>query len=341
MQKSLLFLIVVAIAFSCKTTRKPGKLQGKKLPKGSKIENSYTFNRKTPLQKKYPDYQPLRKNAPRERAAHRRLRARKTRKFVLVANFLDQTDHFYEGLNKRAATLLSEKLKESRRIVIESPEQLTAIIHNANPGLDRKDDLALSKLIEKNMPLSSLVSGTIFTVDLSTDGNSIGLFKETKYYCNINMMVRAIDIASHKVIFEENVAGTAEKSVSHFFSIEGKKNYKLSVIDEAISNAFDKISWKLIPKIEKIGWKGRIARVDRNKIYINGGLKTGITAGDILLVSNLGEIINNPDTGRPLGRAPGNIKGTIRVVDFFGDDGAITVINSGSGFRANDFVELQ
>ena len=155
------------------------------------------------------------------------------------------------------------------------------------------------------------------------------------------MDVRLIDIGQQKIIYEENISGSAEKSISHFFSVEDKKDYHMSVIDQAINNALDKISWKIVSVIEKIGWKGKIAKVDRNKIYINGGLKTGLSTGDILLVSDLGDIIYNPDTGRPIGRAPGNIKGTIRIVDFFGNDGAIAVINSGSGFKDNDFVELQ
>ena len=34
------------------------------------------------------------------------------------------------------------------------------------------------------------------------------------------------------------------------------------------------------------------------------------------------------------------MKGTLEVISFFGTDGSIAVIHSGSGFRENDKVEL-
>jgi len=289
----LLIFIIVVFTLSCSTTKDShrGKRKRKKrIPENSRIEKAYKYKRQTPLGKKYPDYQPFRRDMHSKSYYRSPLKPRlkRTKKFVIVANFLDKTDKFFEGLSTSASNM------------------------------------------PKNMNLSSLITGVIYNIDFSSTGSNIGLFKETKYFCQVSMGIRAIDINLQRIIFEENIQGTSDKSVSHFFSIENKKDYKMAVVEQAIKNAYDKISWKIIPKIEKIGWKGRIAKVDRNKIYINGGQRTGITAGDILLVSDLGEVIFNPETGRPLGRAPGNIKGTIRIVDFFGKDGAIAVINSGA-----------
>jgi hypothetical protein len=38
--------------------------------------------------------------------------------------------------------------------------------------------------------------------------------------------------------------------------------------------------------------------------------------------------------------APGPFKGILKVVDYFGGDGAVAVIHSGAGFRERDRVEM-
>jgi hypothetical protein len=37
--------------------------------------------------------------------------------------------------------------------------------------------------------------------------------------------------------------------------------------------------------------------------------------------------------------APGRFKGFLKVVDFFGEDGAIAIVHSGAGFQEKDRVE--
>jgi len=328
--------------FSCLTMEKKRTRPGKN--KDYDVKTSYKLRREAPLNKKYSEYQPFQQNqfsSSSSQGSNERLKPRNTKKLILIAHFLDKTDQYYKDINIKAANLLQAKLSESKNIFVEDSNQLYGIIRDAKPGDNSKDDLTIAKLISQNMSISSFISGKINNLDFNVQGNNIGLFRETKYYCQINLDIRIIDINIQKIIYEENVSGTSDRSVSHFFSVENKTDYQMAVIESAIQNAYEKIAWKLISKIEGIGWKGKIAKVDQNKVFINGGLKTGLAVGDILLVSDLGELIFNPDTGRPIGRAPGNIKGTIRIVDYFGKNGAIAVINSGSGFKINDYVELQ
>jgi hypothetical protein len=57
-------------------------------------------------------------------------------------------------------------------------------------------------------------------------------------------------------------------------------------------------------------------------------------------VSEEGQEIFDPETGGFIGKAPGRMKGTIEIVSYFGKDGAIGIIHSGSGFEENDIVEI-
>ena len=53
-----------------------------------------------------------------------------------------------------------------------------------------------------------------------------------------------------------------------------------------------------------------------------------------------GEEIYDPATGTYLGRAPGQLKGTVEVVDFLGPDGAVAVLHTGGNFQEGDTVQL-
>ena len=76
------------------------------------------------------------------------------------------------------------------------------------------------------------------------------------------------------------------------------------------------------------------------KIYLNVGRISGVQIGDILKVVEDGSEVYDPEIGYHIGKVSGNTKGTIEVVSYFGQDGAVGVIHSGAGFKENDRVEL-
>src|SRR5690606_18664121 len=96
----------------------------------------------------------------------------------------------------------------------------------------------------------------------------------------------------------------------------------------------------IIQAADKLSWEGRIAVIEGPRIYLNSGRVSGLNVGDILKVTAKGDEIYDPETGDFIGVAPGRMKGTLEVVSYFGTDGAISVVHSGSGFRENDYVEL-
>ncbi len=92
--------------------------------------------------------------------------------------------------------------------------------------------------------------------------------------------------------------------------------------------------------MEKLSWEGRVAAVAGERIFVNAGRLSGLQVGDILKITDEGDDVYDPETGRFIGTAPGRLKGTVEVVSYFGKDGAIAVVHSGSGFQENDRVEL-
>lgn len=97
---------------------------------------------------------------------------------------------------------------------------------------------------------------------------------------------------------------------------------------------------QIVKSLETVSWEGRIASVQGERLFLNVGKISGLNVGDLLRVVDEGEEIYDTETGNFIGKSPGRLKGTLEVVSFFGQDGAIAVIHSGAGFRENDRVEL-
>ena len=97
---------------------------------------------------------------------------------------------------------------------------------------------------------------------------------------------------------------------------------------------------QIISSLGKISWEGRIAAISGDRIYLNVGRISGLEVGDLLKVSDEGDDIYDPESGGHIGKVPGRMKGTLEVISYFGNDGAIAVIHSGSGFKENDKIEL-
>ncbi|MBS1985099.1 MAG: hypothetical protein JST16_13095 [Bdellovibrionales bacterium] len=102
----------------------------------------------------------------------------------------------------------------------------------------------------------------------------------------------------------------------------------------------ERILTKITPFAEKLGWQGRIVRMDGSRFYLNAGRRTGLQVGDTLrVVDNMRDIVD-PQTGKAVGQAPGRVKGLIKVSEHFGVDGCMAVLLSGGGMAVGDRVEL-
>ena len=70
------------------------------------------------------------------------------------------------------------------------------------------------------------------------------------------------------------------------------------------------------------------------------GQVSGVKIGDILkVVENPSEIYDS-QMGYQLGKVSGKVKGTLEIISYFGQDGAVGVLHSGAGFKESDRVEF-
>ncbi len=95
----------------------------------------------------------------------------------------------------------------------------------------------------------------------------------------------------------------------------------------------------LTDHVRMIDWSARIIKVEKKRVLINAGRLSGLQAGQNLRVYAKGNEIKDPTTKLSLGKAQGALKGTIKVVDFFGLDGAICEPLAAGKFKQGDMVK--
>jgi TolB-like protein len=189
----------------------------------------------------------------------------------------------------------------------------------------------------------AIIVGTIKDLRTGKSGDSVGLFRRVKAQVKGEVEMQVISARSGKVMASDNkdanstetFTRVAERSFSDSDILDSPEAVQL-VIDKA----FEKTIPVLVDSLKKFSWEGRVALVKQEKVYLNAGRLSGLQIGDVLRIVEGMEEVFDPETSHSLGTIKGRMKGTVEVVSYFGNDGAVTLIHSGSGFKENDLVEF-
>lgn len=194
----------------------------------------------------------------------------------------------------------------------------------------------------KKWGVSLVILGRITKIAFRRKDDDVGLLRPTAAKAAVSVELRLVDITQAKEIAFGEGAGLSESSTMNLFNQDTSdtEQYRDEVVSEAIGEAVRKALPMLNKEIERIQWRGKIAKISGAKFYVNAGRATGLQVSDILKVSSQGADIFDPDSGLFLGRTAGDLKGTLEVTEFFGEDGAICRLHSGANFNEGDIIQL-
>jgi hypothetical protein len=190
--------------------------------------------------------------------------------------------------------------------------------------------------------VSLIILGRISRVVFRKQDDDVGLLRPSASMAAASIELRMIDVTQAKEIAIGEGAGSSESKSMNLFgaSSDETDDHRDELVTEAITDGIRKALPALNKEIERIQWRGKIAKIAGNKIYVNAGRATGLNVGDILKVTSSGQDIFDPDTGLFLGRTQGDVKGTLEVLEYFGEDGAVARIHSGANFTEGDQIQL-
>lgn len=268
-------------------------------------------------------------------------RLEQPRKRILVLPFVDVSRDRGEKAAESARKAFIKTVATTKAFVViennDFPKDPKSFRVN-----DQYDLEAVSK-IAGGMGVALVIEGRILEIRAKRLGDQVGLMRKLKAQMDARIQFRVMGTKQNRELMNEVREATIETTTTKFGSYAYSDKFleeDPELIDQVVQKAFRAVVPNLVAIARKITWEGKIAMVSGDRIYVNAGRISGLQVGDILRINDEGTEVFDPESGQLIGRAPGKMKGTIEIVSYFGKDGAIGVIHSGSGFKENDQVEF-
>jgi hypothetical protein len=267
------------------------------------------------------------------------------KKRVVILPFLDKKSTRNLNVLKNARLAFIDSLNSTGEMIALDSSVLKLDLNNYIK--DNTYDLKAIAKDSQTVGISCILEGRIIDMrfkdeDLSKVDNSSSL-KTRSVSFEIVVQARMINIRSEQELFNMVKTVTIEdenSKIAENINSENFFNRSNELTELLIKDAFMDYNTKLVESLKYITWEGRIAALQGDRIFINVGQISGVQVGDILKVVDDASEIYDTELGYHLGKVPGRAKGTLEVVGFFGQDGAVSVIHSGAGFKENDRIEL-
>lgn len=261
---------------------------------------------------------------------------------LFILPFLDEQPQRGVRVAEEARRTVVRELSRTGQFVMVSPEDF-----NQDPKkfMTAENEYDLGELAKatSGMGVAAVLEGKILEVKARRIGDQVGIVRQLKAQVEAKIRVRMYSSKTGRELLND-VRSAVVDSVTTRVAESSFSDRYLSEDPELISQAVKKAFGGIIPGIaravEKLNWEGRVAMISGERVFVNAGRLSGLQIGDILKITEEGEEVFDPETGRFIGKAPGRMKGTVEVISYFGKDGSIAVIHSGSGFKENDRVEL-
>jgi hypothetical protein len=264
------------------------------------------------------------------------------KKRLVVLPFLDKEPAKRpETARKNAREAFINDLNLSDKFIVMDSDQLTV-----NPeNYIKNDEYDLKRLTQDSQKsgISSIIEGQIIDVRLKKKADQIGLVRNIDATYEVVVRLKIHSVRTGQEIFhvvktvtlEEKNTRVAERASEDQLFI---KNPEL--VEILIKDAFLDFSQQIQQTMDEVTWEGRIAAIRGDKIYLNVGRVSGVQVGDLLKVVEDASEIFDPEIGSNLGKIQGRTKGTLEIISYFGNDGAVGIIHSGAGFKESDRVEV-
>lgn len=259
------------------------------------------------------------------------------RKRVLVLPFRNLSGIGNEELSAFAAEEFKNKLSQLDDFILVRDSDVRGLGELLSSGAEPD----MNALIEKARAhgVVAIVMGSIKDVQIKEKGNQVGLFQTRYNTVNTSLEVKLIDVITQKTTVEKSTSAEVTEENTRFFGSRSIASTDGSRAEGAVTQAIEQLIPSFASEAQRIGWTGRIAKIDVHRFFINAGELSGVKRNQLLRVFGEAEPVVDKESGLNIGMAPGKFKGLLKVVDFFGEDGAIAILHSGAGFQEKDRVE--
>jgi curli biogenesis system outer membrane secretion channel CsgG len=230
---------------------------------------------------------------------------------VAIARFSNETQYakgvFYDKENdpigRQAVDILSTKLASTNKFILLERQDMDKILEElkfmGNEGLQK-------------VGADFLIIGSVTEFGRKNVGD-VNVFSRSKtQIVQAGVSIRLVDVSTGQIIYSEEAKGVAETKNKTVMGLGERTDYDATLSDKAISVAISKLVENIINKCMDRPWKSYFLSYDENGILISGGKSQGLKVGDMYNVIEKGKSVKNPQTGMMI-ELPGKTVGKIKI----------------------------
>jgi hypothetical protein len=262
------------------------------------------------------------------------------KKRIFVLPTINRAPHGGPELAYHAQTQIHDfVIGQEELLLVQGDEKINVESFLSKGGLEYNWKVIFERA--RSYGILGVIGSSIEEVWYRESADDVGIFQSKHRATGMRVTVQLFDVTTEREVAQSGHVGELNEEFLHFFATKREPmEFNPDQARTASSRALDKPLGDLMPHLKRLGWSGRIAKIDFHKYYLNAGEISGLQRGQLLKVFGEGAPIFDPDTGVFIGRSPGAFKGVLRVVDFFGKDGAVAVLHSGGNVREKDRIEV-
>jgi curli biogenesis system outer membrane secretion channel CsgG len=272
------------------------------------------------------------------------------KKRIAVYGFDSKVSYYEMDFATGYEEMIITALYESGKYIIVERKDLDDVI--------KEQQLSMSGLVTEQTTTKAcqlvgaqfLIRGTITHFEEeSSGGNGIGYsgFKlgGKKESVEIGVNIRIYDANTTEIVASKQINVKSKKSGISFSGSYadidfGSDKFKKTTVGKTIMQAIEQTVDFINLEVGKVDWKGSVALVKDNKIYINVGKNSNISENDIFVVYREGEEIIDPSTGLSLGSEESKIA-KIQVVQVKEKYSICKIISSENEIQKGDTIKIQ
>src|SRR5258706_752071 len=256
-----------------------------------------------------------------------------------VVDFENKTTYGANRLGPSASDILITELAKSGKFIVVERDKMNSIMAEQKLGMTGAINPATAAKVGKILGLNAIVTGAISQFGETTEGSEYLITQSKNQIVKCTVDIRVVDAETGQVLYADSGSGLSRKHSGGVLGLGTRAGYDETLEGEALRAAIVKFVNNIVTQVEKKPWSCRVADVDGQNIYLNAGSESGIKIGTKMIVLRAGKVIKDPTTGLVIGNAEDKI-GEMKVVRYFGEDGSVAQLTSGSPPAAGDVARL-
>jgi curli biogenesis system outer membrane secretion channel CsgG len=259
---------------------------------------------------------------------------------VGVVDFENKTAYGQNRLGTSASDILITELAKSGKFIVVERDKLDSIMKEQKLGMTGAIDANTAAKVGKILGLNAIVTGAISQFGTETEGSEYLITQSKSQVVKCTVDIRVVDAETGQILYADSGSGLGRKHTGGVLGLGTRAGYDESLEGEALRAAIVKFTNNIVTQVEKKPWSCRVADVDAQSIYLNAGNDSGLPVGKTLVAYHVGRAIKDPTTGLVIGNTEDKV-GEIKVNRYFGDDGSVAELASGSMPAAGDIARLK